>query len=924
MTRIRLYEHPFAPVAPRTFEVSSLGEWLLEHYGPVPKMRLQIYAGEPSGQTEITDDVEAILRSDAPEYVVLQSPGLEPFSWGAFFANLAIAVAASVVMSLLFPPPRQPANVNRTQQSPNNALSGRENQVRLMQRVEDIYGVVRSVPSLMMPTYTKYHNHIEYEYGYYCVSRGYCDVTEIKDGETYLEDITGASAAVYYPFSSPNLGTPVVQIGDPIIDYIVSVRRANEVDGITLKAENQVNLPDSGKYDFSRENGRNRITQKKKNPNFNAVASVGDTLTLSMTPVTVAIVASDSNWIHAVAGSNSFRVDVGSGFWDVVAVGSQITVSGFGIPGNNGTFTVTARSNFSITVSGATLTDETSTVATFTTTSGNYSGTYTVWGVGDGFVELTSGNWPATVRDATASVELPANTHIPDWVIVPDADRTEIWVNVVAPQGMYKDGGGRSEASVNYRFEIERLTAALNPTGQVEVVTGTISGVVSDERAVTVEHVTAWTGPCRVRGWRTSAYDYDFNGVVIDEIKWADLYAVTPVGAQHFGNKTTIHTVTKATARATALKSRQLNCIAYRLLPTYNGSSWSGALGPDGHLISGTLNRTEWMMDILVAVALDPKIGQCTIDDLDIQQMWNVQAEIFNWSDQAPRFNYTFDSDTLSFEETATIICNAAFCIPYRQNGKIRLAFDKKQTMPTALFTHRNKKPNAESITRKFAADSEYDGVEFIYQDRVSNQPETIILPRDGSWTKLKKFEIPGITSFIQAWYRANREYYKLLGQRMSIESTVTTDARMLLPNTRVEIVDNTRFKSFDGEVIGQSGLELTLSRDVEFAPDQPHSIILMRRDGTLQVIACSPGSAANRVVLHNAPDEAVVTEEGQDGIRTIFSFAVDSARGAQAWSVQEIGASDGQYITIKAINYSDSYYQMDTQPVPDRASVIN
>src|SRR5690606_2652955 len=153
--------------------------------------------------------------------VVLQSPGAPAVP---FLVNMAIALAVSVVMSLLFPPPAMPANVNRTQQSPNNALAQRENQVRLMQRVEDIYGSVRSVPSLMMQTYRKYHNHLEYEYGYYCVSRGYCFLVDIKDGDTPLEEIGGSSAAVYHPFSSPNYGSPVQTIGDPIIDYIVNVR----------------------------------------------------------------------------------------------------------------------------------------------------------------------------------------------------------------------------------------------------------------------------------------------------------------------------------------------------------------------------------------------------------------------------------------------------------------------------------------------------------------------------------------------------------------------------------------------------------------------------------------------------------------------------------------------------------------------------
>ena len=308
---------------------------------------------------------------------------------------------------------------------------------------------------------------------------------------------------------------------------------------------------------------------------------------------------------------------------------------------------------------------------------------------------------------------------------------------------------------------------------------------------------------------------------------------------------------------------------------------------------------------------------------MDMQQIYAVQQDIDSWNTEAGQFNYTFDTDATSFEEAITMVANAGFCLAYRQNGKIRLAFDKLQTNSSALFTHRNKKPDSETITRTFATDSEYDGVEFIYNDPESEQSETIKLPLDGTATKYKKYEIPGIRSFKQAWYRANREYQKLRGQRLSIDTTCTTDARLLLPNTRVDVVDNTRFKAYDGEVIKQSGLVLTLSREVVFT-EGTHSILLMKRDGSLDSITCTAGASSNQVILSRAPTETVVTTPGIEGIRTIFSFASDSSRASQAWLVQEVGLSDGEYISIKAINYSDSYYYYDTQPIPERDSIIN
>ena len=838
--RIRLYDHPFAVCAPKVFEVDSLAEWLLAHYGQVPEVKVQIFRGEPCAENEISHDAKAILTGDCAEYVILQSPGgFDPFTW--FLIAMVVVTVATI---LLIPKPVMPGNVNRTQASPNNALGSRQNQVRLMERVEDIYGTVKSIPSLMMPTYNVYINHQQYEVGYYCVSRGYCDAASLKDGDTLLDDISGASAAVYHPFTSPNSGTPVLSIGEPIDDAIVTASRAIEVDGITLKAYNQVSPPDGSSYTFGKVGSYNRIIQAAGvKPNLNGLGwAAGDTVTI--------VSAATATWAN---------------------------------------------------------------------------GTWTIQAIGDGWIDLATSDWTTTPTVDTATIYSPDHDYLPDWVTLPAASRTEVWFNMVAPNGLYADaGGGKAQCVAYFMWFIEVLAPDLVPTGTVYSGLAALTGATSDIRAMTLR-VAGVTGPVRVRLAKFGNYDFGYPGTLQDEIKWTDLYSISPVSKTHFGNKTTIHTVTRATARATAVKTRQLNCIASRLLPQYNGTTFSGALDATGLKISGTLYPTSKIVDIIAAVSSDPKIGARDLaSEVDMAQIWAVQQQLDAWNAQCGQFNYTFDSDNISFEETIISIANAAFCVAYRQNGKIRLALDKAQTASTALFTHRNKKPNAETITRKFASDAECDGVEFVYVDPDSNQSETITLPLSGAYTKLKKYEIAGIRSFTQAWLRANREYKKLVGQRLSIETTTTLDARSLLPNSRIDVVDNTRFRSYDGEVVGQAGLELTLSQDVGFAAGLPHSIVLMRRDGSLQSIPVTAGSAANKVILQSLPSEAITTQYGVDGIRTIYSFAADSARAAQAWLVQEIDISDGQYCTVRAINYSADYYSADYAAIPDKATVIN
>ena len=76
-----------------------------------------------------------------------------------------------------------------------------------------------------------------------------------------------------------------------------------------------------------------------------------------------------------------------------------------------------------------------------------------------------------------------------------------------------------------------------------------------------------FTGYCRVRVKRTTNSDTNFEGTVVDEVKWRDLYAMSPVTQQHFGDVTTVQSVTYATDGALAVKSRKLNMEVTRKLP---------------------------------------------------------------------------------------------------------------------------------------------------------------------------------------------------------------------------------------------------------------------------------------------------------------------------------------------------------------------
>ena len=166
----------------------------------------------------------------------------------------------------------------------------------------------------------------------------------------------------------------------------------------------------------------------------------------------------------------------------------------------------------------------------------------------------------------------------------------------------------------------------------------------------------------------------------------------------NFGNKTTVHTVVKATERATAIQNRELNCLASSQNSDYNGTTFSGAFDLTGLLSSGTISATSKMVDIVAAISVDPKIGNLTLaNEVDIDQIYSVQQTLDVWGQRMARLTTLFDDDKTSFEEIISRIAGACFSRAYRQSGKIRFALDVSRTNQARL-SHRNKKPTQKRL----------------------------------------------------------------------------------------------------------------------------------------------------------------------------------------------------------------------------------
>ena len=348
---------------------------------------------------------------------------------------------------------------------------------------------------------------------------------------------------------------------------------------------------------------------------------------------------------------------------------------------------------------------------------------------------------------------------------------------------------------------------------------------------------------------------------VSDEIRWREAYGVSAIAQTHFGNITTVQSITHATPAALSLKQRKLNMLVTRNVPQYLGTGlgFGTALAPSRNAI-----------DIFCFLALDPLVGNRTLAELDVDAMYATIAEIATYfgTDLCTHFSYTFDDANKSFEETAADIAAAIFCIAYRRGSLISLLFEKRTSDSTLLFNHRNKVPKSETRTVVFGSLNDYDGINLDYVDPAAlNFPNvdstvTLYFPPDQSARNPQKITSVGIRNNVQAWIYGWRLYQKLMFQNTTVEFEATQEAASCVRMERIIVADNTRSDTQDGEVLSQAGFILTLSQPVKMDSDLTYVIYLQHYDDTVEAISITAGSAENKVVLATAPTLPCVVDD--------------------------------------------------------------
>jgi hypothetical protein len=326
----------------------------------------------------------------------------------------------------------------------------------------------------------------------------------------------------------------------------------------------------------------------------------------------------------------------------------------------------------------------------------------------------------------------------------------------------------------------------------------------------------------------------------------------------------------------------------------------------------GKLTATRDAVDALVSVAFDPYIGNRAFSEVDYYQMYALQTAIASYfgTTEAHRFDHTFDTNNLSFEEIVATIADVMFCIAYRRGSQIKLSFEKATNDSTLLFNHRNKIPRSEVRTIMFGNQNNYDGVWFNYTDNNDGAQKTLYIPSDQSSINPKKVDSVGVSSDLQAYFKAWRLWNRIRYQNVAVQFDATQEADICVLQDRVLVADNTRSDTQDGEILEQNGLELTLSEDVDIRSGT-WNIFIQHYDATVQSIGVTQGSAANKVVLASAPTLPLALEETNFS-RPTYVLVNTAAARELACLVTEKTPQDNFTVSLIVANYDSRYYDHD------------
>lgn len=887
----------------------------------------RIFKGyQPCAETDVTpsrDDKQAIAR-------LLESD--EEFSIVTYAGELASTVTwiatkllGQAVQSLVKMPK---LNNGSSTGSSNNNLSNPENKQRIKERVPYILGAPKAIPDLFANPIRYFKDGIEVEELLLCVCENAVKLSNFKEGDTPIQEISGKSITAYGLNQSLVGSESIFKWGDTFTDPPLVAKPNYSVNGQTFLTPNSTRSVNTDIYfqypnlikclnsstvnDFEKFNINETVIIE--GANF-GIADLGVTGSVQIDNLaeTISITSSQTS-----SGYASYRKINITAMLITDPVNGQLDLAGLydieSIVYEGGVYIAKLLNPANTNANFANLTQVATTniSANLTANTENIylDGAYIVSGIDRANKQMALVTPSAVNEDwekladlvgqqtKTARIKLRGgqNNYV-GWFTTDSPLAKGLLLNFRAGNGIYR---GSEDKTVTVEAEYQQVVNNI-PTGQIYKQSITLVGRKNNRDAV---GASLWidlpfTGAVRFRARRTN--DNGDADDLVDETKFYLAYAYHKLEKLVYDNRVLIRARTVATLNATSQESRQLNCIAESLVYTYRNG-----------IKSAERVTSRNIADLAIDVALHPKIGRRTIDEIDFERIYAAVDELTAYfgSEKMAEFNYTLDSTNTSFEEILRMMGFATGCHDRRVNRKTYFDFESPESLPILLFNHRNKQPQSEVRTYNLTVDNKYDGIELTYVDSASGWIEkTLKLPNE-MIKNPKKVEGTGIIYTQQAHIIGWREWNKLKFSRIIVKFGAYAESDYAFVGDNILTTDDVRLGDCtSGEIRAYSGLEIIVSQPFTFDSSKQYLIHLQMKSGFIDVIKVSQGIDEYHFLLERPPVENFVLE-GQ--VKTVYSVTTDQKLNAQRFIVSKKSAQQIFENEITAYNFDERFYRND------------
>ena len=952
--KLRIYHNELDPLEFSEKEYECLlKDWLniREEY---PEARL--YKDSICAKNDITPKTKQealqLLHAEG-DYFVLCHAGT-PFE---IFMVVVMVISAGLAIYTYMNMPE--VNNDQSTGSGNNSLSARQNKPRTSERVPDIYGSVKSTPDSIAPVYRYYADNVQVEECLLDIGTGYFEIDQnkIKEGETPVNSIAGASLSIYEP-NTPIDGPAKIQIGEPFSALPLVTKQVSSIDGKQeLLSPNSSNLNYTGVsfsgnkvtvlggVQYYREetifvgvqpNGV-AIWQKVRIPiyadfsnNFingeqiiiqNALyGSAPDSVLSGTTDVTTTGILTIASATDIIDPQKYKRIRISALTIEDVEAGQlslagEYAVSNIVKSGSAGAwfYEVTlAPSFYESNINFARMTADGEGILSAVLTGHNENilldGTYTISSVSSNEITLVNpasenSDWNKlstltaeqinSMQGRSISFRGSVENFI-GWYYAGGNDTKGIMINLLAANGIY-DGNQSRQVAVEVQYQ--RVINGV-PSGPIYPVGITMQGKANsrDQVGATVRENLPFTGQFRFRVKRIN--DNGNAASLIDDVILESAYSFYETKKSVYEHDTVIRL--KRLSIGSGTNATELNMPVTRKLFSYRGGVKSAERIP-----------TNNFADIIINAALDPYIGRFNLSEIDVLSLYAVSDEVeaYFGTPKACEFNYTFDNKNSSYQEMAFAIAEAVFCTARRENGTHFFNFEKETPNSLILFNHRNMKPESLTVSDSFGIQDDYDGIEFKWRDAADDYAEAVIkLPHDGL-ANYKTIESNGVTNPVQAHFLAHRAWNKMRFNRKAIEFTAYGEADLVTRNDRIAVVDSVFKKLASGEIEAQNNTVLTLDNDVKLEAGESYVIHLQLKDGSVDVIDIISQIDDFQIQIARIPLIPLVVS---GVVNATYSITEANARESEAYLIQEKSPSATFESGVSAIKYDSRYYSND------------